>query len=104
MAGYLIIYTKQNYVGHVRYEIGDDHGYKEIRGLSIKWDIDLKHIGSETIYEKGEEDSNYISVYDQSEYLASDIIPLEREELIGAMVYTRENDDNHEEYGILSQN
>lgn len=99
MDGYIIIYTKKDFVGHVRYEIGNDYGFKEIRGLSIS-----RPFGGKTIYEKGEEDSNYISVYNTDEYLASDKIPLEREELIGALTYTKANDEEHEEYGIISQN
>lgn len=99
MEGYLKIYTKNNIVGHVRYEIGDDRGYKEIRGLSIS-----KFYNGNTIYEKGEEDSHGISIYNTKEYSSSPKIPLSREELIGAMVYTRENDEQHKEYGLLTQN
>lgn len=85
MSGYMIIYTKKDRIGHVRYEIGDGRGYKEIRGLSVSFE-DWK---SETIYEKGEEDSHGISVYDTEQYLASEEIPLDREELLGVISYTR---------------
>lgn len=104
MDGYLKIYTKKDWIGHVRYEIGDGRGYKEIRGLSVRVETSWQGISAETIYEKGEEDSHGISVYNQDEYLASDKIPLEREELLGAMVYTKENDEEHQEYGALKNN
>lgn len=99
MDGYMTIYTKNDRVGHVRYEIGDGRGYKEIRGLSVS-----KMYKGKTIYEKGERDSHGISVYNTDEYLASEKIPLTREELLGAMVYTRDNDEQHEDYNVISQN
>lgn len=100
MDGYIIIYTKNDFVGHVRYEIGNDYGFKEIRGLSVGGDI----FNKKTRYEQGEEDKDYISVYNTNEYLASEKIPLEREELVSALAYTKTNDQEHEEYGMLSQN
>lgn len=35
MEAYLKIYIKKDKVGHVRYELNDGRGYKEIRGLSV---------------------------------------------------------------------
>lgn len=67
MDGYLKIYIKKDNVGHVRYEIGDGRGYKEIRGLSVKANIDWFNTNVETIYEKGEEDSQGISIYNEEE-------------------------------------
>ena len=104
MEGYMIIYVKKDKVGHVRYEIGDGRGYKEIRGLSVKWNPSWTSLDMETVYEKGEEDSHGNSVYDTDIYSASDKIPLDREELLGAMSYTRENDDEELEYGVVSKN
>lgn len=100
MDGYMKIYVKKDRIGHVRYEIGNDYGFKEIRGLSVGGDFPNLY----TIYERGEEDSHYISVYNTDEYLASEKIPLEREELVSALAYTKTNDQEHEEYGMLSQN
>lgn len=99
MKGYLISYTKNDSIGHVRYEIGDAKGYKEIRGLSIA----IPFIG-DTIYEKGEEDSHGISIYDREVYLPSKKIPLTREELIGAIAYTKENDRKQQNYRLLFNN
>lgn len=104
MSGYMIIYVKNDVIGHVRYEIGDGRGYKQIRGLSVKWEKDSSIPSANTIYEKGEEDSHGINVYDQDYYLPSDKIPLNREELVGALAYTQKNDEEHEDYGVLSQN
>lgn len=100
MSGYMIIYVKNDAIGHVRYEIGDGLGFKLIRGLSVDGDI----LNPQTIYERGEEDSHGISVYDQDYYLPSDNIPLNRDELVGALAYTQSNDEEHEDYGVLSQN
>ncbi len=101
MGAYLKIYIKKNAIGHVRYEIGDGRGYKEIRGLSVKYSNFIK---KETIYEKGEEDSHGISIYDEDNYLSSDEIPLEREELIGAMAYTKMNDEKEQSYNAVTNN
>ena len=100
MGAYLKIYIKKNAIGHVRYEIGDGRGYKEIRGLSSN----LLSWGKKTVYEKGEEDSLGISVYNQDHYLPSDEIPLEREELIGAIAYTKENDEKEQSYNAVTNN
>lgn len=58
----------------------------------------------ETIYEEGEEDSHGISIYNKDKYDASPKIPLEREELVSAIAYTKINDEKHEDYGLFSQN
>lgn len=104
MGAYLKIYIKKDAIGHVRYEIGDGRGYKEIRGLSVGVNLDWFKSGVETIYEKGEEDSHGISIYDEDYYLPSDEIPLEREELIGAMAYTKENDEKEQSYNVVTNN
>lgn len=100
MDGYVKIYIKNNYIGHVRYEIGDDRGNKIIRGLSVRGDV----FNPNTIYEVGETDSNGISIYNQKYYLPSAMIPLEREELISAIAYVKTVDEENQEYGIISRN
>lgn len=99
MGAYLKIYIKKDKVGHVRYELNDGRGYKVIRGLSVS-----KPIIGNTIYEKGEEDSHEISIYDKDYYLPSDEIPLSREELVGAVAYTRENDEKDQNYNLVTNN
>ena len=74
MSGYLKIYIKNDRIGHVRYEIGDNQGYKMIRGLSVS-----KFYNGNTIYEIGEKDSNGINIYNQKYYLSSPQINLNRE-------------------------
>lgn len=104
MGAYLKIFIKKDKIGHVRYEINDGLGYKEIRGLSVKWTMDNFPNIKETIYEKGEEDSHEISVYDEDYYLPSGEIPLNREELVGAIAYTKENDETNQKYNLVTNN
>lgn len=100
MYGYMKIYVKNDWVGHVRYELYDDYRYREIRGLSVGGGLSDMH----TIYERGYLDKDDISIYNQEEYLASEEIPLDYDGFTGAMIYTRINDESHEEYGFVSQN
>lgn len=104
MEAYLKIYIKKDKVGHVRYELNDGRGYKEIRGLSVKLNRNNFPKITETIYEKGEEDSHGISIYNEDNYLPSNEIPLSREELIGAIAYTRENDEKDQNYNPFTNN
>lgn len=100
MFGYLKIYVKKDNIGHIRYEISGDYGFKMIRGLSVSKLFRDK----QTIYEKGEEDSHGISIYNKKEYIPSKEIPLNRQELISAVAYTKTNDENPPEYYLADNN